>query len=284
MVWSWGADLWQWRIGSPSATKIAPGPFNEGGCLVDINSDGQLDVVLQEGTGLGRLVWLQAPGWQRHEIDTEIEMHDCQSATIDGHRGFLMVQRFSQIRFYERTGGKWHVQDVYSIYTASHQSGLLQVDIDGDGRLDLLCGNYWAKAPDSFEMPWRIFAINVMHEEPDSARVRTAVLNGASTLVVSQGFLEKGRVVQFERPFDPKVQWQSKDLLTKEKPRYPKGLAISGEQILVGEDNGTESRLFILSTRGAVKQRPHMPVQRLLIWRGQLISIGHWDLQTERLE
>ena len=47
----------------------------------------------------------------------------------------------------ERKASAWPYREIYSIYTPSQQTGLSMRDIDGDGRIDILCGNYWIQKP-----------------------------------------------------------------------------------------------------------------------------------------
>ena len=49
-----------------------------------------------------------------------------------------------------RDGKPWPYREIYSIYTPSQQTGLSMRDIDGDGRIDILCGNYWIQSPERF--------------------------------------------------------------------------------------------------------------------------------------
>ena len=97
-----------------------------------------------------------------------------------------------QLRFYEYPGkpyAPWPSTEWYSIYTAAKQGGLEMADLDGDGRPVLFCGNYWVRSTASFDLPWRIFAINLLHREPaDPAelwqQIPMAENNGAGSRLV----------------------------------------------------------------------------------------------------
>ena len=39
-----------------------------------------------------------------------------------------------------------------------------------DGRPDIFCGNYWVRSPMRFDLPWHIFAVNLLHADPEDAR------------------------------------------------------------------------------------------------------------------
>src|SRR5207245_11758638 len=100
------------------------------------------------------LVGFQAPRWPRHVIDTGVDTADVLAATLFGRRGILLVHKRAQVRFYEiptNLAGPWPVREIYSFYTPSDQGGLMLADIYGDGRPDILCGNYWIRSPESFE-------------------------------------------------------------------------------------------------------------------------------------
>ncbi len=259
-LYTWGDKLRRWDLQSLKSEVLASGPFGEGGCLVDSG------IVLYQGPGLGKLVWLEGPEWKPRELDSEIEMHDCAAATLFGRRGFVMIQRFMQMRFYQPSG---EVQDVYSFYTASEQAGILFADVDGDGRPDILSGNYWIRRPETFEEPWRLFAINTIHQTSKSARFRLALLEPADGLVAAQGEMEDAQVVLFRKPGNPREQWTPTPLGEGLKLAYPHGLLatdLDGDgksDLLIGENHGAGSRLFVFWNRGQDR------------FESQLLATGH---------
>lgn len=246
-LYTWGEQLTVWSIPDLQPKVLAAGNFGEGGCLTDFDGNGAPEVVVYEGPALGRLTYRRAPDWKPETIDTEIEMHDCREAVLLGRRGVLMVNRGMQVRFYERpakTMPHWPYREIYSFYTASYQGDLVLHDVDRDGLADILCGNYWIKSPPSFELPWRLFAVNTHHQTPESAMVRFAPLPDGR-LWIFQSHAKDARAMLFERPSDPKQIWKESRYGERMKLSRLHGVARNGSDVIVGEHNGAASRILL---------------------------------------
>jgi len=211
---TWGRRVLRWSGAKSREVARSPHGYDDGGCVF-----AKEDLILAErpATGpLGRLVHLPAPRYKPVVIDTGVELHDCVPATLFGRSGFLMVHRFTQVRFYWLTAGRWQMQEIYSIYTASRQGGLAVFDVDGDGRQDIVCGNYWVRSPERFDLPWHIFAINLLHAEPEDANFVLAPWR--RELLALQRERVPTPLRRFTPLADPKQLWAETDDGTYERP------------------------------------------------------------------
>lgn len=273
-IWTWGDTLVRWRNLKPE--PLGSFQTNAGGCVADADADGDLDLIAPVKEGLAVF---RAPRWERELIDEGPDFEDCLGLDLFGRPGIAAVYRGMQIRFYQRSAaGRWSYREIYSFYTASRQGGLLARDIDGDGRLDLVSGNYWIQSPESFDLPWRLFAINTWSEQPESASARLAFRGMA--LVWAESRQSPARLAIFGRPLNPKLLWTPLEVGIAPALAHPKGLAVFEDRfIIVGEANGERSRLMVVREDGAAKT----------IARGQPTvailadSAGFWVLSERRV-
>ena len=250
---------------SVGGQRVAEGFFSRGGCVADWNGDGRADLIVNEiargetDGALGKIAALLAPDWRYELIDTGASFRDCMGVELYGRRGILVTHRQMQLRFYQRVpAGRPHYREIYSIYTSSAQSGLAQADVDGDGRLDLLHGNYWLKAPLKYELGWRLFALQTWFDTPRSAMVRIAVtkVNGKPAVVEAESEASPARFAWFEPPADPKQLWVQHDIAIEGGLHKPQVLVSAGDGVvMIGEDNGPGSRLLrVTLATGAVEK------------------------------
>jgi hypothetical protein len=259
-VLTWGTELKFWPLAGGPPTVLKKGTdFGPGGCVADVDGDGQDDLMVQERLGSGAFLWLRAPKWEPRIIERETEFRDCLPFEFDGHKGVLIPHINAQLRLYEypkQRDGKWVYSEIYSIYTASKQGGLLSFDVDGDGLTDLFIGNYWMRNPGKWELPWRLFNMNTFFDQPDSALARQAVYQrpgrAKPDLLWAESEGAPARFALLERPADEKQAWPAQ--MIEPAPDHPRALLVletkQGEwpPVLVGAGDGV--RLYQASAGG----------------------------------
>lgn len=248
--------------------------FDAGGCAFDADSDGRTDLVLvlrSNDSPLGRLVLLRAPAFRPELIDTDVELRDCLPVTLYNRRGFLIVHRHTQIRFYQvpnQRGQPWPMREIYSIYTASRQSGLALADVNADGLPDIFCGNYWAQAPPEFELPWHIFAINTHHGSPEDASFAFAAT--PDTLYAAQKELAATPLRISRRPADPRQLWPETQA-SGPPLTHPSALLFHDGLLFAADGQG----LRAYDPNGELKsQWPGPPIRKLFPTGDALIAAG----------
>ncbi|CCG98351.1 FG-GAP repeat protein [Fibrella aestuarina BUZ 2] len=202
-----------------SQTAVASGDFkkttlsrefmSEGVAVADLNKDGKLDIIA--GT-----YWFEAPNWTRRELipsrtyDPRQGYSDSflnlgMDVNLDGWDDVVIIDFPGRPAFWlennKNKPGAWTKRMlVDSMGIANESPGF--IDIDGDGRLDILCGDrakkqiVWLKAPTKpGETEWQRFALsreNVPGTEIFSHGIGYGDINkdGLSDVVVREGWFE----------------------------------------------------------------------------------------------
>ncbi|MFC5412666.1 FG-GAP repeat domain-containing protein [Larkinella bovis] len=155
-------------------TKLTGDFISEGVAVADLNRDGKLDII-------AGYYWFEAPHWTRHEMapsrlfDPRKEYSNSflnlgMDVNQDGWDDVVIVDFPGKPGFWfenpKNKPGVWkrHVL-ADSVGIANESPGF--IDIDGDGRLDILCGDkdkkqiVWLKSPSKpGETEWQRFALS----------------------------------------------------------------------------------------------------------------------------
>jgi hypothetical protein len=262
-VWTWGDAVREWPLDGGPPRVLAARSTGPGGC---VDSRGRLYVM--ERPGPSRLIRVRPQAWNPEVIENETEFDSCLPLELNGRRGVVLTHLFSQVRFYQEP--RWNYEELYSIYTASQQGGLLAHDVNGDGRQDLFVGNYWLRNSGRRGVPWRLFAVNVWHEGPATARAALAWTGDALVWAETAG----SRVALFRPPGDDRELWREERIPVEFD--QPRAVAVGDldsdrrAEIVAGD-----SRRVVALRRGASWTAETLaegfPALRLWVHRGRVV-------------
>ena len=203
----------QSKANSPSTgfkkTKITGDFISEGVAVGDLNKDGRMDVI-------AGYYWFEAPSWTRHEMapsrafDPKKEYSNSflnlgMDVNQDGWDDVVIVDFPGKPGFWfenpKNQKGEWKKHIIAdSVGIGNESPGF--IDIDGDGRLDILCGDkakkqiVWLKSPSKpGETQWKRYPLskeNVPGTEIFSLGIGCGDVNkdGFNDVVIREGWFE----------------------------------------------------------------------------------------------
>ena len=195
--------------GNFKKTTLTRDFISEGAAVADLNKDGKMDIV-------AGYYWFEAPNWTRHEMapsrtfDPRKEYSNSflnlgMDVNQDGWDDVVIVDFPGKPGFWfenpKGKSGEWAKHIIAdSVGIANESPGF--IDIDGDGRLDILCGDkakkqiVWLKSPSKpGETQWQRFALsqeNVPGTEIFSHGIGYGDINkdGLKDVVVREGWFQ----------------------------------------------------------------------------------------------
>lgn len=226
---------------------IGTASLEAGGCLVDINGSGRLDLYVgnpKDADPNTELYWFECPEdptqlWTRHLItDKYVKYHDQAVGDVDGDgkMELLFASQGSQVLGYfdvpdDPTVEPWPDDCLHVIAEDCHVEGLVIVDLDGDGENEVIAGpGFFKRQADG---SWTQTVIAEDFDPRTLANIGDFDGDGQVDILLSEGELDAGKVAWFKGP-----NWERYDLGAFFHPHTLEVADFDGDgqlDILVGE-------------------------------------------------
>lgn len=258
--------------------EVAEAPHLEaGGVILDVNRDGRPDVIAGQQIGGDTLWWFECPPdprdpWPVRVITDRFEKyHDQAGGDVDGDGEpeiVFLSQKSGVLAYFDLpdnpTVEPWPHECLHIVSTEmADVEGLVIMDLDGDGREEIIAGTHIFSPQDGPSPSWsrRTYA-------PGFVKTRVVVADldadGLLEIVLCEGENDDGRLAVCHAPdFEPQI--------LRDDLFHPHSLAVADfdgdglPDIFVGEmglGRKPDSRLMILRNMGEDR------FEAQVIWRG----------------
>ena len=177
----WGrTPITEWPVGSANRRQVVPSHpdkrYSNGGCAMDLDGDGIDEIIVACGSMANlsdaALVWFKEVDgeqyWEEYEIARiwprgHTAPHDIvpyikQTEAGEVFKAVLANKGRNEMHMFvvpEDPRDKWP-HYVIGNFPVNNQSGIELADINGDGNIDIVSGNFWLEAPvDPTQVPWK---------------------------------------------------------------------------------------------------------------------------------